>query len=248
MADDIKRWWLRWSLLLPALVLVAAVGLQCMSFVREPPPSRSPHLTEVIPAVLPGWNCRDMPLGPSEFVSNEVEKVLNFDDVVNRDFSRGGQSFGLYVAYWSAGKMPTRLVASHTPDRCWTENGWRCVAMKFNQPEALAGMPLQPAEWRLFEPPVAGPSVYVLYWHLVDGRTYDYGNRFNSVPDPLRWWKDVLEQLMLGNRQQYFIRLTSTEPLETLWSDPGFVILLHSLSRLGLAGGPPAAASRRTVP
>lgn len=240
-ANLASAWWLRWSLLLPALVLMAAVILQGVNLVRQPPASRHRCLAQAIPAVLPGWNSLEVPLGSSEFLTTEAENVLNFDEVVNREFSRNGQSFELYVAYWGPGKMPPRLVASHTPDRCWTGNGWRCLTMKFRQPEVLEGVSLQPAEWRLFEPPAAGPPLYVLYWHLVDGRTYDYGDRFNNVPDPLRWWKDVIQQAMLGNREQYFIRLTSVEPLEILWSDPGFVELLHDLSRLGLAGRPTAS-------
>ncbi len=140
--------------------------------------------------------------------------------------------------------MPTRLVASHTPDRCWTENGWRCLEMRFKQPVALDGAPLPDAEWRLFEPPQGGAPVYVLYWHLVEGRLYDYGSRFNNVPDPVRWWKDAVQQAMLGSREQYFIRLTSSEPLENLWNDPGVMEVLRSLRRLGLTVPvPPPAQS-----
>jgi hypothetical protein len=215
-------------------VLAAAVILQLSGAGGGSPHPHEVALASLIPETVPGWKTRDVPLGSTEFLSNEVEKVLNFDEAVSREFSRGGESFGLYVVYWSAGKMPVRLVASHTPDRCWTESGWRCLAMKFKQQETLDGVPLQPAEWRLFSPPVSGPPVYVLYWHLVDGRTYDFGGRFNSIPDPMRWWKDVFQQAALGNREQYFIRLTSTQPLENLWSDPGFAAVLRSLGHLGL--------------
>ena len=134
--------------------------------------------------------------------------------------------------------MPTRFVASHTPDRCWTENGWRCLAMKFKQTDAFEGESLQPAEWRLFEPPRGGRPVYVLYWHLVDGRLYDYGGRFNDVPHPLLWWKDAVQQVVLGSREQYFIRLTSSEPWENLGRDPGLLDVLRGLEKLGLAVPP----------
>ena len=116
--------------------------------------------------------------------------------------------------------------------------------MKFKQPEVFEGAPLQPAEWRIFEPPMGGNPTYVLYWHLVEGRIYDYGERFNNIPHPLRWWKDAMQQALLGSREQYFIRLTSTEPLENLWSDPGFKEILRGLDRLGLAAKPPVTARR----
>ena len=233
-----------WSLILAGFALIAAVALQGITVFRETPKARGLHLSQSVPLELPGWTGRDVPLGANEFLSSEVGKVLNYDEVLYREYSRGGENFGVYVAYWGAGKMPTRLVASHTPDRCWTENGWRCLQMKFKTPEIFQGQRLQPAEWRLFEPPRGGLPTYVLYWHLVEGRVYDYGDRFNSVPDPVLWWKDAVQQALLGSREQYFIRLTSTGPLENLWTDPGFKEVIRGLGELGLiARGRTAAAN-----
>lgn len=229
-----------WAPVLAALVLAGSVLVQALPLVRPSLPSRPPHLAAKVPAQPAGWTVRDVPLGPSEFMAGEVEKVLNYDDVINRDYRRGAEQFGLYVAYWGPGKMPTQLVASHTPDRCWTENGWHCLEMRFRQQDVLAGAGLQPVEWRLFEPPGGAPPVYVLYWHLVDGEVYDYGERFNAVPDPVRWWRGAIQQALHGPREQYFIRLTSSQPLEELWTDPGFRVVVQSLSALGLARPVPA--------
>jgi hypothetical protein len=234
MQKTLKPWWRHGSLLLPAVTLLAALSVQGAHYFREVPQARGPHLADAIPSALPGWVGRDVPLGPNEFVAGEVEKVLNYDEVINREFSRPGANLGIYVAYWGAGKMPTRLVASHTPDRCWTENGWRCVEMKFKQSRTFEGASLQPAEWRIFEPPVGGQLTYVMYWHLVEDRIYDYGERFNQIPDPFLWWKDAMDQIWFGSREQHFIRITSNQPLENLWSDPGFTELLRGLERLGL--------------
>jgi hypothetical protein len=227
--------WFSWSLAVPAAVLVASVGVQGIHVFQQTHRGLPPHLARALPTDLPGWTARELPLGPNEFLSGEVEKVLNFDDVVYREFRRGDESFEVYVAYWGAGKMPTRMVASHTPDRCWTENGWQCVAMRFKQPETLDNSPLQPAEWREFVPPTGGRPIYVMYWHLVEGHLYDYGSRFNAVPDPVLWWKDAVQQAFLGSREQYFIRINSDEPLEDLWNDPGFTDVLRSLAGLGLS-------------
>jgi hypothetical protein len=227
--------WFRWSVALPAVVLALAVALQATNPFRETPRPRPPHLARSIPARAEGWVGRDVPLGANEFLTGEVQKILNYDDVLNREYTNGVQSFGVYVAYWGAGKMPTRFVAIHTPDRCWTGNGWRCLEMKFRQPEDFAGTPFKPAEWRLFEPPSGEKPVYVLFWHLVEGRLYDYGKRFNDVPDPFLWWKDAVQQALLGSREQYFFRLTSSEPIENFRGDPGFDEVVRSLARLGLA-------------
>ncbi len=244
MAKRGKTWWQNWSLWLPAFVLGAAVALQGLQIFSEQAVSKGPHLAGFIPAALPGWVTREVPIGPTEFLSKEVEKILNFDEVLNREYVRGGRRFNVYVAYWGAGKMPTRLVASHTPDRCWTENGWRCLEMKSKQTQLFDGPGLKPAEWRLFEPPENGAPTYVLYWHLVEGRIYDYGARFNSIPDPWLWWKDAVQQALHGSREQYFIRLTSNEPLEQLKDDPGFADVVGGLGRLGLFVKPNAIAKR----
>jgi hypothetical protein len=228
---------MRFSLILPALVLVAAVTLQGTHAFREAPKPGNIHLANTVPLALPGWESLDVPLGPNEFLAGEIEKVLNYDQVLNRQYSHRGETLGVYIAYWGPGKMPTRLVASHTPDRCWTENGWHCLTMEFKQRETFDGGQLQPAEWRLFEPPDGGKPTYVLYWHLVEGKIYDYGDRFNSVPDPYRWLKDAVQQVLLGSREQLFIRLTSNEPFDRLWDDPGVAELMRSLERLGLSEG-----------
>jgi hypothetical protein len=229
---------LSWSVVVSATVLVAAVAVQGIHIFRQVHPGAPSHLATVLGGDIPEWSAEDLPLGANEFLSGEVEKVLNFDDVVYRGFSRGGIRFDVYVAYWGAGKMPTRMVASHTPDRCWTENGWQCTAMKFKVTEKLDGAALQPAEWRVFEPPAGGKPTYVLYWHLVAGKVYDYGNRFNAVPDPVLWWKDAVQQAVLGSREQYFIRINSEEPIEALWSDPGFAEVVRRLGKLGLVATP----------
>jgi hypothetical protein len=220
------------------MVLLAAVTVQGVDVFRDVPKPRGLHLARTIPSSVPGWTGRDLPLGANEFASREAGKILNYDEVVYREFRRGEVFFTAYAAYWGAGKMPTRFVADHTPDRCWTENGWRCLAMKFRQSFVVDRCTLQPAEWRLFEPPNGGKPTYVLYWHLVEGRIYDYGERFNSIPDPFRWCKDAVQQALLGSREQYFIRIASSEPPEKMWSDPGFLEVIRGVERLGVAVQP----------
>ncbi|HEY4989402.1 MAG TPA: exosortase-associated EpsI family protein [Opitutaceae bacterium] len=232
---------LAWSLCLPALSLVAAASLQGFHFFNEIPRPRGPHLEQTVPTTVAGWKSRNVPLGQSELLTNEAEKVLNYDEVLNRVFTKGSETFGVYVAYWSAGKMPARLVASHTPDRCWTGNGWHCLAMKFRQSELFEGRLLQPAEWRVFESPSGGEQTYVLYWQLVEGRAYDYGGQFNAVPNPVIWWKDAMQQVAMGSREQYFIRLTSNQPVEKIWSDPGISEIVRRLEGLGLLANRPGS-------
>jgi hypothetical protein len=238
MSDRPRAEFWRWPVILPACTLALAVGLQGLTIFSEKPQARAAHLAQAVPLDLPGWSAQELPLGPSEFLAGEAGKVLNFDEVLYREYDRAGEKFQVYVAYWGAGKMPTRMVASHTPDRCWTENGWQCQEMKFKQTGIFPGVSLQPAEWRIFQPPRGNQPTYVVYWHLVEGHIYDYGDRFNQVPSPMLWIKDAVQQAFLGSREQYFIRLTSNQPLENLGGDPGFAAVLHGLGSLGLTSHP----------
>lgn len=243
MAEARHGWWRRKSLWAAAAVLLVAAGLQGVAVFRDTPRPRAPHLAAAVPANVAGWRVRDVPLGANESVRDAVVKTLNYDEVVYREYVRGATVAGVYVAYWGAGKMPTRLVASHTPDRCWTENGWTCLEMRFRQALSLDGRAWQPAEWRRFQPPDGGAPTYVYYWHLVDGRVLDQGGRFNAVPHPLHWWKDAVQQALRGNREQYFVRVTANVPFERFWDDPGFAQVRRGLQSLGLAAAPSAAGT-----
>lgn len=193
------------------------------------------RLVERVPRALAGWNVRDEPLGPNEVTRAAVEKVLNYDDYVFRHFEKDGKQVGVYIAYWAAGRMPLQKVASHTPDRCWTENGWRCEDMRFAERIVAGDVRLMPAQWRRFTPPNDTTSQYVVFWHLVGDSLYDYGTRFNARPDLVKWWRDTLRYAFSGSEAQYFVRVTSNRPFEELAGDAGWEELLGALAKLGLA-------------
>jgi len=245
-----------WLVIGLTALLGVGVGLQLVFSLREETKAEPRlRLAELIAKSASDWVVTDEPIGMTEAVSEAALKTLNLDDFVYRRYRRGGVSFTVYAAYWAAGKMPTRLVASHTPDRCWTENGMRCVDLKFKQTYEVKGRPLLPADWRVFVsggggaplPQAQGqgrtteggelsgePRTHVVYWHLVEGKLYDYGDRFNAVPHPLLWWKDTLEQATYGSREQLFVRVAAEVPLEQIWSDPGFQDVMESVAKLGL--------------
>jgi hypothetical protein len=190
-----------------------------------------------MPEKTGAWVGKEEPLGPNESVTEAASRILNFDDYAYRIYRSGNQTLGVYIAYWDAGRMPTHKVASHTPDRCWTENGWKCEEMRFAVPASFGGHDLKAAEWRKFTPPSdGGGTQYVLYWHLVGDELYDYGGRFNASPHPLKWLRDSLQYAVKGSQPQYFIRLTSDVPVEKLLADPDLLPLVEFLSELGLDG------------
>lgn len=231
----------RTVLIVATLVLLTAAGFQ---FIRvrdmtggdRHEPARPVDLKSQIPATLAGWTVQDEPLGPNESVRSAVERTLNYDDYVYRLYRRNGATVGVYVAYWAPSRMPVQKVASHTPDRCWTENGWTCLESRFSETVATPNTPLRAAQWRIFRAPGAtGHQEHVLFWHLVGSRLYDYGERLNARPGIVQWWRDAISYALSGSQAQYFIRVTSTVPFERLAGEPGWHELLAALAELGLA-------------
>lgn len=218
--------------LLGALALLLMVGFQVALAPSAPPAPRPPHLANLIPAEVTGYTSRSMELGATESVQGAVERILNYDDVFFREYQHGDARLAVYVAYWGPGKMPVRLVASHTPDRCWTENGWACLETRFAQPIEVNGRAWQPTEWRIFE--IQGQKQYVMYWHLIDGEVPKEGARFNAAPNPVHWLRDYYRNLAVKPEEQYFIRINATVPIEQLWQTEGLQEILRGLAKLGL--------------
>lgn len=222
----------RVAFILISFLLAGAVALQFWQR-REVGPGKGLHLATALPGELPGWSGKSLPLGATEAVSGAVEKTLRFDDVYFREFRSRIGVISLYAAYWGPGKMPTQLVASHTPDRCWAENGWTCDEVAHEVAPTSQSPMLLPGEWRVFSAP-GGQKLNVLFWHRVGGELYDYGHRINRMPSVWRWWRDAARQALRSPPEQYFIRLTSDVPFERLRGDPGWEQMLAALRRIGL--------------
>lgn len=203
----------------------------------------SGQLAQLLPTQAGPWVAVDEPLGPNESVSDAASRILNFDDYVFRTFRQGGRSLSVYIAYWAPGRMPTHKVASHTPDRCWVENGWTVRDARFAVPVSAGGAEFKRGEWRLFHPPAAATDQFVVYWHLVGDELYDYGARLNTKPHPVKWVRDSLAYAMKGSEGQYFIRLTSDRPIEEFFADSSLADLWRVLGGLGLANVPGGVAA-----
>lgn len=217
------------------VLLIGAFTFQLVGTLREvPQPRTRPRMGSQVQTFIPGWQVADQPLGATEASSEGALKMLNLDDYVYRRFRRGSEYFTVYAGYWAKGRMPTRLVASHTPDRCWTENGMRCVDMRFRQLYHLGSGSLAPGEYRAFVSPTSEGKIHVVYWHMVDGHNYDYGERFNAIPHPWLWWKDLVAQAAFGSREQVFVRIASSMPIEALWKEPGFQEVMLKVADFGL--------------
>lgn len=233
-----KSWGRKAALVIGAGVLVLAVAVQLWR-PRANVPSGAKvegRLARLLPGAPDLWQSRDEALGHNEVVKAGVEGVLRFDDYVFRRYSRGGRWFSVYVAHWQPGKMPTRLVAEHTPDRCWVENGWVCDEREYQRPLELAGRALWPTEYRSFRAPGgAGDAHHVLFWLMVDGAPYDYRQHGNVFSHAVRWWSGAVDEFLRRRPpEHYFIRIASTSSWDELWREPGFLAVMDSVAKLGL--------------
>lgn len=138
--------------------------------------------------------------------------------------------------------MPVRLVNSHNPDRCWTQVGWVCEDLAFNVETTAGEEALLPAQWRQFEKD--GYEQYVLFWHIVDGEVYSY-DRFSNRPPLTVIFTDLLRNGLNVKREQFFVRVTSREPLENWENDPFYEEVLQALARLCLDGEGESLAAQR---
>jgi len=98
--------------------------------------------------------------------------------------------------------------------------------------ESICGsITTKPGQYREFED-TNGNTHYVMYWHLVGGEPYDYGERFNTKPHPLKWLRDSVKFAFRGSKEQWFIRIASPFPFEVLMEDPAFQEVLLKLEPL----------------
>jgi hypothetical protein len=235
MNDWMKRWGIPG---LVALILVVGVSLQLVSrFQPVPESSLKQPLEESIPDKVPGWEVNNLDLGPTESVTQRSYDLLRLDDFVHREYRRGDKSFTVYVAYWKPGKMPVRLVNQHTPDRCWTEVGWTCTDRQWNVERTVNGRELQPGQWGIYE--LNNYKNYTYFWHVVGGKVHWYGGeRINTKSSLTSVWEDFRKFGLNVHREQFFIRVVSSEPMDDLWDEAGFLAVMEDLADLCLASEP----------
>lgn len=212
-----------------AALLLTAVGLQLLPYPKSVVIERAQPLAEYLPKEIFGWQAEDRPLAATEAVAGAVKKILNYDEALLRYYRKGGQEFAVYVAYWQAGKMPSREIAFHIPDKCWPTAGWKRTAADYHYQKSLDGRLLAPAQYREFEQ--AGKKQYVIYWHIYDGRTIIYNP--DGSPSDLSMLTDLRRRGLRQKGEQYFIRISSPIPLDQLWDEEGFQEILRRIAPLG---------------
>ena len=211
------------------MILLSAVGLVGIASMRIAKRNDSGgKIRGLVPHDLDGWTVVDLPLGLTETLTNDAERLLQFDEFVYRSFTKGTDSFRIYVAYWGPEKMPVGEVAKHTPDTCWPLNG---ISRLYHQSSAtfrMGEVSLKGGELRLFG--VGYERIHVIYWHLVNGRAHDYSQRYDWSIRGFRHWIDKIILLWTdGRAEQYLIRVDSNISIDRLMLMPDFILAFSKL-------------------
>jgi hypothetical protein len=229
-------------LIAAGLVLTAGVTVQVYAVRAFPYVSSldGRRVSELLPARPEGWSMQDLPIAQSDAAVGNVERILRYDDVAFRRYTRGSTHVDVYVAYWTPGRMSYWDVGSHNPDSCWIYNGFVCHERIYGKEIGDPSLPLKPFEFGRFEQ--KGNRVDVMFWHLVGGEP----NRYTEQPPG---WRDGLAgrierfPLMLKDirtygldmhREQFFVRISTNVPLIPLLEDPSFRELISDMRGTGI--------------
>jgi hypothetical protein len=197
-------------------------------------------LSEIVPAKVEGWRAEELPLAATEGMLEHVNKVLQFDDSVQRVYTQGDTQVIVYAAYWTPGKVTTADAGTHNPDSCWVAAGMNRTERLYSQSGDVLGRPLLPYEYGAYAKD--GRVTYVMFWHLVQGVPQRYESQKegwrNGLAGRLERLPLVLDDIrrygLNQKREQLFVRISANKPLETLRADPAFDRLLGSVDSLGV--------------
>lgn len=197
---------------LSVTMLAGAVILVVFGGLRHAENRFGDSVKSILPVPPPGWELTELPIANSPEMRRAVGELLNFDDAILVDYHRETVRLSVYIAYWKAGKMSRRAIAGHTPDQCWVNGGWRRLkASQITKWGELA--PKIPcAQSREFA--LGSEIEYVYFWHLFGGESVTYGN-MSKAP----WYAFLVDLLSEGldqRKEQFFIRISSQIPLDSL--------------------------------
>jgi hypothetical protein len=233
------------SVLVPlfsGMVLTTAIGWQFASVSSEEAARYSAQdrpLAALLPEPDGMWRVEKLQLGKDANETESALRALQCDSYIHSRYINGNTWFSVYVAYWTPGKMPVYYVARKTPDACWPRSGMECTGAEFRLRIDCGDVRLKPAEMRVFSQPQGNGSgdIHVLFWLLVDGESFDYGQKFDATFDPIRWWREMIKEYTSGGKPNlYFVRIIANEPLPQMISREEMLKqVVRGLASIGLA-------------
>lgn len=213
-------------------IFFSVLGLKLFfAFSPTPPVSLTQSISDIIPKEIEGWSYTDYDLATSEESSDRIASFLNLDDSIYRVYTKGNIRVGVYVAYWTPGKVSYRWAGAHTPDTCWVVNGWTRLDREYSIPFQVNQIKLKNAEFGIYKKDQTVENVY--FWHLVGGEPFGYAQK--EVPNIFGSLIDIQKYGLNLRQEQFFIRLSSNKKLEDLEATEGFDTIIKGLSQLPLS-------------
>jgi len=197
------------TLFIGAGILVAGVVLFLVGLRPPPPRTFQGSVKDLLPKIeeMPGWNVEYLPIADTPEMQAKVDEELNYDDAVFAVYTRGAERVSIYIAYWSPGRMPSRLVASHTPDVCWVESGWRIESANSDfRITSDHGTQLPPCEMR--EMSLRDHRECVAFWHIANNEFISY--RTYGPPPWYAFLSDIRSRKFTQRPEQFFVRVSSS--------------------------------------
>lgn len=217
-----------WVLSLAAGLMVIAIWLLVLGSRRPAENSFNGNVADLV-ACPAGWKAIARPIAETPEMQQAVGEILNYDDACFVDYiSPSGERLSLYIAYWKAGKMPSRAIAGHTPDVCWVSNGWEIVEATQIDRWGVPPAEIPLAESRVFKTNNATENV--LFWHLVGGEVVSYGAG-RGVP----WhavFSDAWQHGLNQRKEQFFVRLSSDQDLSKAKLEPLMTLVFKATELL----------------
>lgn len=218
-------------------ILLVGLALQLPAWRKEQTQLRlvgDESLAKRLPASLPGGTAHDEPIAATEEMKKAVGELLNFNDGIFRIYQWPDARVSVYVAWWEAGRMSPRLVATHTPDVCWPGNGWTKEPMAENELAGLraelSAMGFSIGECRTFR--LQNKPEYVVFWHRVGDEMLSYKTGY--APPWWAWLDEIWRGGLNLRQEQLFVRISSDRPLKSVLQKSELEPLRRALLELGL--------------
>jgi len=245
---DMRAFWV--MLVLLSLVLLTSGALVLGRWMVTPlAPTLQEPLSELVPADIPGWISREIPIAQTPEGAEKVSRVLRYDEAITREYRRGTTEIIVYAAYWKPATISQSEVGYHNPDTCWRLAGWKREDRAHARPLSWFRSRLFPAEWGVYEQ--NNHYAHVVFWHIAGGRLIqerieewrrDPVARIKRKLMPLsEFWREGLRPL----EDQLFLRISSNQPFTPGQCPPEISELFHSLPILRYVEAPSSDAEGR---
>ncbi len=171
--------------------------------------------------ILEGWQVKELPIGPNEFLEEITEEILGFSYCRNFRFRRRSECFEVFLSFWEKGSVSEREVAGHTPEICYTRQG-----LNLDRKSEISNRTIDIPMW-LLEFSHRGEALSLVYFHLADDRVVKHGR--SGSPEFGSYLKRFLSGELNFKKRQLLVRLTfpcSSLPAESVRNHPDMERLL----------------------